>query len=117
MPHNASVTSIYDAHSFYLDLTKELQRLRSPHYPQREFFRALEHADHADIVRGVTAINAAQDACYFERQQSSSFTDLDDVDSRYLVAGYSPEKAVARGVYAYGCKKAARAARAEAISS
>jgi hypothetical protein len=110
------VTSIYDAHSFYLDLTKELQRLRSPRYPQREFFRSLEHVDHADIVRGVTAINAARDSDYFQRQQTTFFTDLDDVDSRYLVAGYSPEKAVARGVHAYSCKKAARAARAERVS-
>jgi hypothetical protein len=53
---------------------------------------------------------------YFDRQQSRQFADLDDVDPRHLIAGYSREKAVARGVYAYGCKKAARA-RPEAISS
>jgi hypothetical protein len=55
-------STIYDARNFYLDLTKELQRLRFPRYPQREFWRALELADHADVVRAVTAINAAQDA-------------------------------------------------------
>jgi hypothetical protein len=77
---------------------------------------ASEHADHADIVRGVTAINAAQDISYFSRQQSYEYTDLDDVDSRYLIAGYSHEKAVARGVYGNSCKKAIRAARAEAVS-
>jgi hypothetical protein len=58
-------------------------------------------------------INAAEDVYYFDRQQSRQFNDLDDVDARYLVAGYSPEKAVARGVYA---QKVARAARAEAVS-
>jgi hypothetical protein len=41
--------------SFYLDLTAEL-RLHPPRYPQREFWRALEHADNADVVRAVTAI-------------------------------------------------------------
>jgi hypothetical protein len=29
-------------------------------------------------------------------QQSRRFADLDDVDSSYLVAGYSPEKVAAR---------------------
>src|SRR5580704_16750358 len=85
-----TVTSIYDARNFRLDLIKELQRRNSPHYPERQFWQALELADHKDVVRAVTAINSAQDADYFERQQSRQFTDLDDVDSRYLVAGYSP---------------------------
>jgi len=87
----ATVTAtIHDARSFYLDLTKELQRLHSPRYPQREFWRALELADHADVVRAVTAINASEYADYFDRQQSREFTDLDDVDSRYLIADTRP---------------------------
>jgi hypothetical protein len=99
-----------------LDLIKELQRLRSPRYPQREFWQALEHADNADVVRAVMAVNASEDAYYFDRQQSCEFTDLDDVDSRYLIAGYSPEKALARAAYAHSSKKAARANRGEAAS-
>jgi hypothetical protein len=37
--------TVYDARIFYLDLTKELQRLHSPRYPERQFFLALEHAN------------------------------------------------------------------------
>jgi hypothetical protein len=110
------VTSIFDVHSFRLDLIKELQRRNSPHYPEKDWHRALEHADHADVMRAVTAINAAQDSSYYDRQGSCEFADLDDVDARYLVAGYSPEKAVARAAYAHSCKRAVRAARAEAVS-
>jgi hypothetical protein len=108
-----TVTSIHDAQKFRLDLIKELQKLQSPQYPQREFWLALELADHADVVRAVTAVNASEDRYYFDRQQTRQFTDLDDVDSRYLIAGYSPEKAAARGAYGNICKKAARAARTE----
>jgi hypothetical protein len=103
-------STIHDAQRFRHDLIKELQRLRSPQYPQRAFWRALEVADDKDVVRAVTAINSAEDFSYFERQQSRFFTDLDDVDSRYLVAGYSPEKAVARLAYARQFRKGARAA-------
>jgi hypothetical protein len=99
-------STIHDARKFRIDLIKELQRLHSPRYPQREFWLALELAVHADILRGVTAANASEDASYFDRQQSRLFTDLDDVDSRYLVAGYSPEKAAARGAHAYSVKAA-----------
>jgi hypothetical protein len=109
-------STIHDARNFYLDLTKELQRLHSPRYPQREFWLALGLADQADVLRAVMAVNASEDAYYFDRQQSREFTDLDDVDSRYLIAGYSPEKAVARAVYANSCKKAAGASRGEGIS-
>ena len=69
--------------------------LHSPRYPQREFWQALELADGADITRAVRAINASEAAYYFDRQQSHEFIDLDDVDPQYLIAGYSPEKAVA----------------------
>jgi hypothetical protein len=110
-------STIHDAQRFRLDLIKELQRLHCPRYPQREFWRALELADSSDIIRAVTAANASEDVYYFDRQQSRSFTDLDDIDSRYLVAGYSPEKAVARGVHAYSCKAARAIPQPEAVCS
>jgi hypothetical protein len=103
-------STIYDARNFRLDLIKELQRRNSPRYPQREFWRALELADSADITRAVTAINASEDAYFFDRQQSRQFTDLDDVDSRYLIAGYSPERTAKRAegmAYARQFRKAA----------
>jgi len=105
-----TVTSrVHDARKFCLDLIKELHRLHSPLYPQREFWLALELADNADVVRAVTAINALEDACYFDRQQSRQFTDLDDVDPRYLIAGYSRERAAARAAHARSFTKVARA--------
>jgi hypothetical protein len=110
-------STIHDAQRFRLDLIKELHRLRSPLYPQREFWLALELADHADVVRAVTATNASEDAYYFDRQQSRSFTDLDDIDSRYLVAGYSPEKAAARGAHAYSVKAARAIPQSEVVCS
>jgi hypothetical protein len=103
------ISTIHDAQKFRLDLIKELQRFHSPCYRQQGWWRALELAEHADVVRAVSEINAADDSHYFDRQQSRQFTDLYDVDSRYLIAGYSPEKAAARGEHAYSCKKAARA--------
>ena len=90
--------------------------LHSPRYPQREFWQALELADGADITRAVRAINASEAAYYFDRQQSHEFIDLDDVDPQYLIAGYSPEKAVASAAYAHSCKKALRVSRSEAVS-
>jgi hypothetical protein len=109
-----TVTStIHDAQRFRLDLIKEHQRLQSPQYPQRAFWRALEVADHADVVRAVTAVNASEDAYYFDRQQSRQFTDLDDADPRYLMAGYSIERTAKRAVgmaYARQFRKGARAA-------
>jgi predicted metal-dependent phosphoesterase TrpH len=104
-------STIYDARNFRLDLIKELERRNSPRYPQREFWRALELADSADVVRAVTAINASEDAYYFDRQQSRVFTDLDDVDSRYLIAGYSPTRKPERAermAYARQFRKGAR---------
>jgi hypothetical protein len=71
------VTSIYDARKFRLDLIKELQRLRSPQYPQREFWLALELVDHADVVRAVTARNASGDADYFDHQHSFEMLEAD----------------------------------------
>jgi hypothetical protein len=100
--------------SFRLDLIKELQRLHSPRYPAREFWLALELADHADVVRAVTAINAAEDAHYFDRQHGYEYADL-DYDPRYLNSGYSPGKAAARAAHARSFTKVARAARGEAI--
>jgi hypothetical protein len=110
-------SAIYDARNFRLVLMKELQRLHSPRYPQRDFWRALERAEHADVVRAVTAVNAAEDVCYFDRQQSrSQSTEMDEIDSRYLNSGYSPAKAKARAAHLHTCKKTARAKRAEAVS-
>jgi hypothetical protein len=117
MLHIATVTSIYDARRFRLDLIKELRRRNSPRYPQRDFWRALERADSADVVRAVTAVNAAEDFYYFDRQQSRRFNDLDDVDSKYLIAGYSPEKAAARGAHAYSVKVALAIPQPEAVCS
>jgi hypothetical protein len=66
-----TVTSIHDARRFRLDLIKELLRLQSPQYPQRAFWRALEVADHADVVRAITAVNASEDAYYFDRSKAA----------------------------------------------
>lgn len=110
-------STIYDARLFRLDLIKELQRRHSPRYPQRDFWRALERADSADVVRAVSAVNATENVCYFDRQQSrSQSTELDEIDSRYLNSGYSREKAKARAAHLHTCKKAARAKRAEAVA-
>jgi hypothetical protein len=62
-----------------------------------------------------TVVNASEDAYYFDRQQSRSFTDLDDTDSRYLVAGYAPEKATARGAHAYSVKAGRAIPQPEAV--
>ena len=86
------MTSIYDARSFYLDLTAQLLRLQSPRYPEREFWRALELADNADLARAIAALNAELDADYFDRQRSYEYTDL-DFDPRYLDGRHSPENA------------------------
>jgi predicted metal-dependent phosphoesterase TrpH len=114
-------STIYDARNFRLDLIKELERRNSPRYPQRDFWRALELADSADVTRAVTAINASEDAYYFDRQQSRQFSDLDDVDPKYLIAGYSPERAAERAermAYARQFKKGVRAIpQPEAICS
>jgi hypothetical protein len=53
---------------------------------------ALELAEHADVVRAVTVINASEDAYYFDRLQTRPFTDRDDVDPKYLYSAYSPRK-------------------------
>jgi hypothetical protein len=84
----AVTSTIHDAQKFRLDLIQELQRLHSPRYPQREFWLALELAEHADVVRAVTAVNASEDAHYFDRQQSRLFTDRDDVDPKYLYSAH-----------------------------
>jgi hypothetical protein len=51
-----AVTSIHDARKFRLDLIKELACRRSPRYPQREFWLALELADHADTPENAAAL-------------------------------------------------------------
>jgi hypothetical protein len=103
-----TVTSmIYDARSFYFDLTAELRRLRSPRYPQREWHRALERADNADLARAAMARNASEDADYFDHQHSYEMLEEDrDPDPRFLGQAYTAHRA-----------KLARAARAEVISS
>lgn len=64
--------------AFTLILTMELRRRQCPRYPEREFWRALELADNADLARAIAALNAEEDADYFVRQRSYEFgTDLD----------------------------------------
>jgi len=92
MPNTtATVTStIHDARKFCLDLARELRRLHSPRYPQREFFRALECADNADRARAVTTRNGSRDADYFDRQHSYEMPEEDrDPDPRFLEKAYS----------------------------
>ena len=83
-------STIHDARKFCLDLARELRRLRSPRYPQREFFRALECADNADRARAVTTRNGSRDADYFDRQHSYEMPEEDrDPDPRFLEKAYS----------------------------
>jgi hypothetical protein len=98
-------STIHDARKFCLDLIKELRRLRSPRYPQREWHQALKRADNADLARAVMARNGSDDAGYCDHQHSYEMLESDrDHDPRFLGREYS-----ARRVHA------ARRAAAEAI--
>jgi hypothetical protein len=84
------IATIHDARKFCIDLAIELRRLRSPRYPQREFFRALERADNADRARAVTTRNGSGDADYFDRQHTFEMPEQDrDPDPRFLGKAYS----------------------------
>ena len=60
-------------------------------------------------------IKVRRESRYFERQQGYEFTDLDDIDPKYLMAGYSPEKAVAHTAHARSFRKVAHATAAGAM--
>jgi hypothetical protein len=98
-------STIYDARSFYFDLTAELRRLRSPRYPQREWHRALECADRMDLARAVIARNASGDADYFADQHSYEMLEADrDPDPRFLGQAYTAHRAkLARAAQTVSC--------------
>lgn len=58
----------FDGHQFYLDLTRELRRVRYPYYPEEDFFRALAYADREDLARRVKSRNDELDIVSSQRQ-------------------------------------------------